>query len=96
MTNTQSLISQLPAIRQALTELKPRLKTLPENIGDVDWESRREQRRAYIEGRVRKVVDGMGDGEGNGDAMKGLRFGREEVRDLEAVVGGMRGDRMEE
>ncbi|KAL8816427.1 MAG: hypothetical protein Q9223_004567, partial [Gallowayella weberi] len=33
-TQTQFFISQLPALRQALEELKPRLKTLPEKIGD--------------------------------------------------------------
>ncbi|KAI4275710.1 MAG: hypothetical protein LQ337_003022 [Flavoplaca oasis] len=89
---TQSFISQLPALRQALEELKPRLKTLPEKIGDVDWESRREERRVYIEGRVRKVV-----GEnGRGDEMGGVKVGREEVRDLEGVVGEMVGERMEE
>lgn len=95
-TNTQFFISQLPALRSALEELKPRLKSLPEKIGDVDWESRREERRAYIEGRVRNVVDGMGIGGGGGDAMKGVRVGREEVRDLEGVVGGMGSDRTEE
>ncbi|KAI4118201.1 MAG: hypothetical protein LQ338_007442 [Usnochroma carphineum] len=97
-TNTQFFISQLPALRQALAELKPRLKSLPEKIGDVDWESRREERRAYIEGRVRKVVDGLGGGGGgDGDGMKGVRVGREEVRDLEGVVGAVgRGERMEE
>ena len=89
---TQSFISQLPALRQALEELKPRLKTLPEKIGDVDWESRREERRAYIEGRVRKIV-----GEnGRGDEVRGAKVGREEVRDLEGVVGEMVGERMEE
>lgn len=95
-TNTQFFISQLPALRQALEELKPRLKSLPEKIGDVDWESRREERRAYIEGRVRKVVDGIGGGGLSGDAMRGVRVGRDEVRDLEGVVGGIAGDRMEE
>ncbi|KAL8980201.1 MAG: hypothetical protein Q9205_004655 [Flavoplaca limonia] len=89
---TQFFISQLPALRQALEELKPRLKTLPEKIGDVDWESRREERRAYIEGRVRKIV-----GEnGRGDEVGGVKVGREEVRDLESVVGEMVGERMEE
>ncbi|CAO1599021.1 MAG: hypothetical protein LQ349_001588 [Xanthoria aureola] len=89
---TQSFVSQLPALRQALEELRPRLKTLPEKIGDVDWESRREERRAYIEGRVRKVVGEAGRGADVG----GVRVGREEVRDLEGVVGEMVGDRMEE
>ncbi|KAL8917228.1 MAG: hypothetical protein Q9208_008067 [Pyrenodesmia sp. 3 TL-2023] len=95
--NAQLFISQLPALRQALEELKPRLKTLPEKIGDVDWESRREERRVYIEGRVRKVVGATGGAGGDGDVMKGVRVGREEVRDLEGVVGGIaRVDRMEE
>lgn len=77
-----------------MEELKPRLTSLPEKIGDVDWESRREERRAYIEARVRKVV---GSGGGDGDAIKGVRVGREEVRDLEGVVGGVaKADRMEE
>lgn len=58
----------------------------------MDWESRREERRVYIEGRVRKVV-----GEnGRGDEMGGVKVGREEVRDLEGVVGEMVGERMEE
>ncbi|KAL8850261.1 MAG: hypothetical protein Q9221_004771 [Calogaya cf. arnoldii] len=89
---TQFFVSQLPALRQALEELKPRLKTLPEKIGDVDWESRREERRAYIEGRVRKVVGETG----RGDELGGVKAGREEVRDLEGVVGEMVGERMEE
>ncbi|KAI4278661.1 MAG: hypothetical protein L6R38_005190 [Xanthoria sp. 2 TBL-2021] len=89
---TQFFVSQLPALRQALEELRPRLKTLPEKIGDVDWESRREERRAYIEGRVRKIVGEAG----RGDDVGGVKVGREEVRDLEGVVGEMVGERMEE
>lgn len=70
---------------------------MPEKVGDVDWESRREERRAYIEGRVRKVVDGLGAGGADGNEMKGVRVGREEVSDLEGVIGGIaRADRMEE
>ncbi|KAL9596081.1 MAG: hypothetical protein Q9219_006029 [cf. Caloplaca sp. 3 TL-2023] len=98
-TRVQSFVLQLPALRQGLEDLKPRLTSLPEKTGDVDWESRREERRAYVEGRVRKVVEGIeggGGGHQSGDGMKGVRVGREEVRDLEAVVGGFGGDRMEE
>ncbi|KAI4112672.1 MAG: hypothetical protein LQ345_006213 [Seirophora villosa] len=96
-TQLQFFISQLPALRQTMSELKPRLKSLPEKVGDVDWESRREERRAYIEGRVRKVVDGLGFGGADGNEMKGGRVGREEVSDLEGVIGGIaRADRMEE
>ncbi|KAL8993355.1 MAG: hypothetical protein Q9169_006407 [Polycauliona sp. 2 TL-2023] len=90
--SAQFFVSQLPALRQALEELKPRLKTLPEKIGDVDWDSRREERRAYVEGRMRKIVGETG----REDEFGGVKVGREEVKDLEGLVGAMGGERMEE
>lgn len=51
----------------------------------VDWESRREERRGYIESGVRRVV-GKGVGE---EEVGGERRGREEVEALEGVVGGL-------
>ena len=85
-------MSQLPALRARLEELRPRVEKLQQKIGDVDWDSKREERRRYIESRVRKVV-----GNRSGEEMKGMRMGVEEVRDLEAVGRGMgAGDRMEE
>lgn len=47
----------------------------------MDWEGRREERRRYVEGRVRRVVGKEGVGEGGGGR------GEEEVRGLEGVVG---------
>lgn len=56
----------------------------------MNWEGKREERRRYIEGRVRRVVGG---GEGGREVGGGV--GEEEVRGLEGVVGGLgngRGD----
>lgn len=47
----------------------------------IDWEGKREERRAYIEGRARRIV-GKPKGEGGG------RIGIEEVEGIEGIVGG--------
>lgn len=52
----------------------------------VDGEGRREERRAYIESGVRRVV---GTGRENGEAVGGEMRARDEVEGLEAVVGGL-------
>lgn len=60
----------------------------------IDWESRREERRAYIEGGVRRIV---GKGAAEGEETGGERRGRDEVEGLEKLVTGMnraRGERM--
>lgn len=51
----------------------------------VDWEGKREDRRAYIEGRVRRVV---GKTAGGLEEESGGRMGREEVEGIEEVVSG--------
>lgn len=62
--------------------------------GRVDWEGNREERRAYIESGVRRVV---GTGREDGKAVGGEMRARDEVERLEAVVGGLgQGSRMEE
>ena len=54
----------------------------------MDWEGKREERRAYIESRVRKVVGmgGVGEMERRG---KGERVGVEDVEGIEGVARGM-------
>ena len=56
-------------------------------------EKRKEERRTYIEGGVRRVVDRGGisaRGEGDLKAEDGERRGREEVEGLEGVVKGLK------
>ncbi|KAG7005277.1 hypothetical protein G7Y79_00020g048050 [Physcia stellaris] len=91
-TRAQFTISQLPILRQHLEALRPKLQTLPNAIGNVDWDSKREERRAYLESRVRKVVgSGSGGEEERIAAMRGDagRVGLEEVRAVEEVARGM-------
>lgn len=64
--------------------------------GKVDWGSKREERRAFIEGGARRIV---GKGAVEGEEVGGERRGREEVEGLEGVIRGLdrgRGERMEE
>lgn len=78
-----------------MTELRLKMQGLKEGPGSkVDWEGKREERRAYIESGVRRVV---GTRREDGEAVGGEMRSRDEVEGLEAVVGGLgQGSRMEE
>lgn len=72
-----------------MDELRPKLENLRRGGVKVDWESSREERRAYIEGRVRKIL-----GEGaEGEEVGGTRVGLEEAVGLEKVLEGLRRER---
>ena len=75
-------------MRQHLETLRPKLHSLPLAIGNVDWDSSREERRAYIEQRVRKVV-GAGSGGAEERVGAGGKVGLEEVLGVEGIVRGM-------
>ncbi|KAK3178050.1 hypothetical protein OEA41_000182 [Lepraria neglecta] len=94
-TNAQFATSQLPALRQLVAELRPKMQSLKDGARDkVDWESRREERRAYIEAGTKNVVIRRGTVEG--EEFGGGRRGRVEVEELEGVVRGLeRGETME-
>ena len=98
-TQTQFAVSQLPALRQLVSELRPKLDKLKSTSpGDVPRDARKEERRQYIESGVRRVIarGGLNNGEGDLKTMNGERRGREEVEMLERVVRGIGdGDRME-
>lgn len=94
-TNAQFATSQLPALRKLVAELRPKMRGLREGPrGKVDWEGKRDERRAYIENGVRRVVgNGREDVEGVGGEMRA----RDEIEGLEVVVGRLgQGSRMEE
>ena len=70
-----------------MADLRPKMQEINEGpIGKVDWEGKREERRAYIESGVRRVV---GTGRDDGEAVGGELRARDEVEGLEAVVEGM-------
>lgn len=61
------------------------MQSLKEGAGEkVDWDSRREERRAYIEAGTRNVVGKRGAVEG--DEVGGEKRAREEVEGLEGLV----------
>lgn len=86
-TTAQFVTSQLPALRQLVADLRPRLQTMQES-GDkgVDWDGKREERRRYIETGVRRVVGRGGGGGGGKELQNGAeRRGVEEVEALEGL-----------
>ncbi|KAG5300437.1 Mis12 domain-containing protein [Histoplasma ohiense] len=89
-TNTTFILSQLPALRAMLTQLRPKLSTLPRSAGEIELDPKREERRDYIESRTRMHL--MRNGElggaedGHGAVVAGRRVEAEEVRALEGVV----------
>ncbi|MCJ1320060.1 hypothetical protein MMC15_005397 [Xylographa vitiligo] len=98
-TSAQFTVSQLPALRALVAELRPKLASLPSAAERIDWDGGNEQRREYIDGVVRRVVREHGVGEESGGRDAGRTVAGEEVRDLEGVVQAMgmgREDGMEE
>ena len=76
-------------------ELRPRMRELGEGAGgNVNWDEKREERRAYIESGARRIVGSRrDDGEGVGGELRA----RDEIEGLEAVVGDLgHRSRMEE
>ncbi|KAK2813817.1 hypothetical protein FQN50_000218 [Emmonsiellopsis sp. PD_5] len=89
-TNTTFILSQLPALRAMLTQLRPKLTSLPVSAGQMEVDPKREERREYIESRTRMHLERNGEvgGEdGRGVVVGGRRVGGEEARALEGVVG---------
>lgn len=101
--NTQYALSQLPALRQLLQQLKDSLQTLPNARHAKDDENSTDaRRRRYIESQSRRALGRRGIEPENGDALaasSGRKVARDEVEGMEAVVqalGGAREERMEE
>lgn len=111
-TNTAFALSQLPALRKLLMQLRPRVAALgvPGGVGPGTELS--QARRAYVESQTKKLLERRGvdvkGGEGGAEGL-GRRIQPEEVRGMEAVAGlvgvvpggeggeeGGEGDRMEE
>ena len=88
-TSAQFTVSQLPALRALVAELRPKLASLPSAAERTNWDGGKEQRREYIDGVVRRVVSEHGVGEESGERDVGRRVAGEEVRDLEGVVQGL-------
>ena len=78
-----------------MAELRPKMRELREGAGGkVNWDERREERRAYIESGARRIV---GNRREDGEAVGGELRARDEIEGLEAVIGDLgHGSKMEE
>lgn len=88
-TNTRFALSQLPALRSLLADLRPRLAELQTSATRVESvrEERMEERREYIEQRARLHLQRHGEGNLlNNLPIAGKRVEPEEIEALEKVA----------
>ncbi|KKK18348.1 hypothetical protein P175DRAFT_0147174 [Aspergillus ochraceoroseus IBT 24754] len=89
-TNTTFILSQLPALQAVLRELQPRLATLPKSAPASDKESKADERREYIDNRIRLHLERSGQlaaaSDGN-TAFAGRKMDISEAQALETVAG---------
>ncbi|KKA17880.1 MIND kinetochore complex component Mtw1 [Rasamsonia emersonii CBS 393.64] len=87
-TNTTFILSQLPALRSMLNQLRPKLSTLPKSVDEMDLDSKKDERREYIESRVRLHLERAGEpalGDGN-SVVAGRKIKRSEAQAIENVA----------
>jgi kinetochore protein Mis12/MTW1 len=88
-TNANFALSQLPALRSLLADLRPRLASLQTSTPRIDGAraERREERREYIEQRARMHLQRNGESSLVRDpAIAGKRIEPEQVEALEKVA----------
>lgn len=86
-TSTTFAMSQLPALRSALAELRPRLATLQASKPESAKDEQRQERREYIEQRTKAQLEKIGyTRPEDADAMRGRRTEKEEVEALEKAA----------
>lgn len=86
-TNTTFLLSQLPALRAILTQLRPKLATLATATNPVgESNPKREERRQYIDSRTQLHLEKMGE-LGAAEVVRGRKVDEKEVQSLESVIG---------
>ncbi|KAL4970287.1 MIND complex subunit MTW1 [Aspergillus stella-maris] len=89
-TKTAFILSQLPALQALLTELRPKLAAMPKSGLANDKESKPDERRDYIEGRIRLHLERSGQlpvGNDGHPAVGGRKLDISEAQALEAVAG---------
>lgn len=89
-TNTTFILSQLPALQAMLKQLRPKLGSLPSSGDLMNAEPKRDERKEYIESRIRLHLERTGQlgvgGDGN-PVVAGRRIDISEAKALETVAG---------
>lgn len=89
-TNTTFILSQLPALQALLKELRPKLATLSKSKIANDMESKSDERREYIESRIKLHLERSGQlpvGNDGNPTVAGRKMDISEAQALEAVTG---------
>lgn len=92
-TNTSFVLSQLPALRALLDQLRSRMAALPKSMVGVEGDPKRAARREYIDSRTKLHLERTGGDRGGageeeqGAVVRGKRVGAEQVQTLESVLG---------
>lgn len=72
-----------------LTQLRPKLSTLPKSAEEMDLDSKKDERREYIESRIRMHLERSGEppiiGEGSA-VVAGRKINTSEAQALETVA----------
>jgi kinetochore protein Mis12/MTW1 len=88
-TNTTFILSQLPALQATLERLRPKLASLPASAVEVESKSKRDERKEYIESRIRIHLERAGQlamGDDGNPVVAGRRIDISEAHALENVA----------
>ena len=88
-TNTTFILSQLPALQATLENLRPKLASLPGSGEAMETKSKRDERKAYIESRIRLHLERAGQlamGDDGNPVVAGRRIDISEAHALENVA----------
>jgi kinetochore protein Mis12/MTW1 len=101
-TNTTFILSQLPALQALLKQLRPKLATLSKsaNTTEANTNTKRDERKEYIESRIRLHLERTGQlgvGSDGNPVVAGRKIDISEAQALETVTGMLtQGDKMSE
>lgn len=88
-TNTTFILSQLPALQTTLEQLRPKLAALPNATVQIEAKSKRDERKEYIESRIRLHLERAGQlavGDDGNPVVAGRRIDIREAHALESVA----------
>lgn len=88
-TNTTFILSQLPALQATLQSLRPKLASLHNPADEMETQTKRDERKEYIESRIRLHLERAGQlalGDDGNPVVAGRRIDRSEAHALENVA----------
>ncbi|KAJ5458659.1 hypothetical protein N7475_010047 [Penicillium sp. IBT 31633x] len=88
-TNTTFILSQLPALQTTLAQLRPKLASLPNATVPMETKTKRDERKEYIESRIRLHLERAGQlamGDDGNPVVAGRRIDIREAHALESVA----------